>query len=230
MRALQTGQGVHVDEEVLWDAKGKSFPAEYCPIPSARARGCWRGGHLSGHHGAQTYGSGLENLSRRLIGAQEQERTRIARELHDDIGQRLALLTVELGQLPQDSPDLPAEVGGRIDELRKQASEIAADVQSLSHELHSSKLEYLGIVTAMRGFCREFSVQQNVEIAFAHDAISRMVPSDISLCLFRVLQEALHNAVKYSGVRHFDAQLRASSDAIDLTVRDSGPVLTSKGQ
>src|SRR5258708_1409344 len=151
---------------------------------------------------------------KRLIGAQEQERTRIARELHDDIGQRLALLTVELGQLPQDSPDLPAEVGGRIDELRKQASEIAADVQSLSHELHSSKLEYLGIVTAMRGFCREFSVQQNVEIAFAHDAISRMVPSDISLCLFRVLEEALHNAAKYSGVRHFDAELWGTPDEI----------------
>jgi signal transduction histidine kinase len=138
------------------------------------------------------------------------------------IGQRLALLTVELGQLPQDSPDLPAEVGSRIDELRKQSSEIAGDVQSLSHELHSSKLEYLGIATAMRGFCKEFSAQQNVEIVFAHDAISRTVPSDISLCLFRVLQEALHNAVKYSGVRHFDAELRASSDAIDLIVRDSG--------
>ena len=230
MRALQTGQGVHVDEEVLWDAKGKSFPAEYWSYPQRKGQEVVGAvvTFLDITERKRTEAA-LENLSRRLIGAQEQERTRIARELHDDIGQRLALLTVELGQLPQDSPDLPAEVGGRIDELRKQASEIAADVQSLSHELHSSKLEYLGIVTAMRGFCREFSVQQNVEIAFAHDAISRMVPSDISLCLFRVLQEALHNAVKYSGVRHFDAQLRASSDAIDLTVRDSGPGFDVEG-
>ena len=223
MRALQTGQGVHVDAEVLWDAKGRSFPAEYWSYPQRK--------------GQEVVGAvvtflditerkrtevALGNLSRRLIETQEQERTRIARELHDDIGQRLALLTVELGQLPQDFPELPTQVGNHLNELRKQSSEIAADVQSLSHELHSSKLEYLGIVTAMRGFCKEFSAQQNVEIVFAHDAISRTVPPDISLCLFRVLQEALHNGIKHSGVRHFDAELRASSAAIDLTVRDSG--------
>ena len=164
----------------------------------------------------------LEGVSRRLIEAQEKERTRIARELHDDIGQRLALLTIELEQLRQNSPNLPAEVRDRFGELQKQTAEIASDVQSMSHQLHSSKLEYLGIATAMTAFCREFSQQQNVKVVFAHDAISRTVPSDISLCLFRVLQEALHNAVKYSGVRHFDAELRESSDAIYLTVRDSG--------
>jgi PAS domain S-box-containing protein len=224
MRALQTGQGVHVDDEVLWDAKGRSFSAEYWSYPQRKGREVVGAvvTFLDITERKRTEVA-LANLSRRLIETQEQERTRIARELHDDIGQRLALLTVELGQLPQDSPELPAQVGSHIDELRKQSSEIAADVQSLSHELHSSKLEYLGIATAMRGFCKEFSAQQNVEIVFAHDAISRTVPPDISLCLFRVLQEALHNAVKYSGVRHFDAQLRASSDAIDLTVRDSGP-------
>ena len=162
----------------------------------------------------------LSSVDRRLIDAEEQERTRIARELHDDIGQRIALLTVELEQF--DSPDLPADVCGCIGELRKRSAEIATDIQTLSHELHSSKLEYLGIVTAMRGFCEEFSARKNVKVVFAHDAIPRVVPPDVSLCLFRVLQEALHNAAKYSGVRHFDAELRASSDAIDLTVRDSG--------
>lgn len=223
MRALQTGQGVHVDDEVLWDAKGKSFPAEYWSYPQRKGKEVVGAVvtflDITERKRTEVV---LENLSRKLIGAQEQERSRIARELHDDIGQRLALLTVELGQFPLDSRDFPADVGSRIGELRKQASEIAADVQSLSHELHSSKLEYLGIATAMRGFCREFSAQQNVEIVFAHDTIPRAVPSDISLCLFRVLQEALHNAVKYSGVRHFDTELRASPDAIDLTVRDSG--------
>jgi signal transduction histidine kinase len=164
--------------------------------------------------------SALANVTRRLIGAEEQERTRIARELHDDIGQRLALLNVELGQF--DSSHLLAEVASHIGELQKQSAEIASDVQSLSHRLHSSKVEYLGVATAMRGFCKEFSAQQHVEIVFAHDAIPTTVPSDVSLCLFRILQEALHNAVKHSGVRHLDAELRASSDSIDLTVRDSG--------
>jgi signal transduction histidine kinase len=109
------------------------------------------------------------------------------------------------------------------------ALKIAADVQSLSHELHSSKLEYLGLVTAMRGFCKEFSKQQKAEIVFAHDDIPRSVPQEISLCLFRVLQEALQNAVKHSGVRHFDVELRDTSGAIDLTVRDSGSGFDHEG-
>jgi PAS domain S-box-containing protein len=164
----------------------------------------------------------LSGVSRRLIEAQEQERTRIARELHDDIGQRLALLNIKLGQLQQNSPDLPAELHGHMGELRMQTSEIARDVQSMSHELHSSKLEYLGIANAMKALCHEFSDQQNVEVVFAHDEVPRTLPQEISLCLFRVLQEALQNAVKHSGVRHFGVELRYESDAIDLTVRDSG--------
>jgi PAS domain S-box-containing protein len=164
----------------------------------------------------------LASVNRRLIEAQERERTRIARELHDDVGQRLALLTIELEQLGQNSPDLSAEVLSRIGELQKQTSQIVTDVQSMSHQLHSSKLEYLGIVTAIRGFCKEFSEQQKVEIDFVHHDIPSRVPQEISLCLFRVLQEALQNAVKHSGVRHFDVELCYASDAIHLTTRDSG--------
>ena len=107
-------------------------------------------------------------------------------------------------------------------ELWKRTSEIATDVQSLSHELHSSKLEDLGIVVAMRGFCREFGEQQKLEIDFkTHDLPSPLSP-DISLCLFRVLQEALHNSAKHSGVRHFEVRLWGTSDEIHLTVSDSG--------
>jgi PAS domain S-box-containing protein len=164
----------------------------------------------------------LASVSRRLIEAQEQERTRIARELHDDIGQRLALLTIELEQLQQNSPDLPAEVRSRMGELRKQSSEIATDIQSLSHELHSSRLEYVGIAAAMRGFCQDFRKQQKVEIDFkVHDLPSPLSP-DIALCRFRVLQEALHNSAKHSGVRRFEVQLWGMSGEIHLTVSDSG--------
>jgi PAS domain S-box-containing protein len=163
----------------------------------------------------------LTNINRRLIEAQERERTRIGRDLHDDIGQRLALLAVELEQLHQDPPNLP-QVRYRIGELHKQTSEIAADIQSLSHELHSAKLQYLGIAAAMRGFCREFSQQQKVEVDFkTHDMANPLSP-DISLCLFRVLQEALHNSAKHSGARHFEVRLWETSDEIRLTVSDSG--------
>jgi PAS domain S-box-containing protein len=163
----------------------------------------------------------LANVSRKLIEAQEQERARIGRELHDDIGQRLALLAVELQLLHDDTLILP-EVRRRMGEFQKQISEIADDIQSLSHELHSAKLQYLGIASAMRSFCQEFAKQQKLEIDFrAHDLPSPLSP-DISLCLFRVLQEALHNSAKHSGVRQFEVRLWVTSDEIHLTVKDSG--------
>jgi signal transduction histidine kinase len=159
--------------------------------------------------------------SHRLIEVLEQERARIARELHDDIGQRVALLTIEL-ELQQNSPDLPAAVRSRIGELRKQSFEIATDVQSLSHSLHSSKLEYLGLATAMQLFCKEFAELQSVEVDFKTHDLPSPLSYNISLCLFRVLQEALRNSVKHSGVRHFEVRLWATSDEIHLTVADSG--------
>jgi PAS domain S-box-containing protein len=164
----------------------------------------------------------ISGMSRKLIESQEQERVRIGRELHDDIGQRLALLTVELEHLQRTSPELPVEVRTRLGELQKQTTEIATDIQSLSHELHSSKLEYLGLAVAMRSFCREFGEQQKVEIDFQSHDLPSPVPPDTSLCLYRVLQEALHNSAKHSGVRHLEVRLWGTSDQIHLTVRDSG--------
>ena len=163
----------------------------------------------------------LASVSRRLIEAQEQERARIARELHDDIVQRLALIAVELEKLHQELPN-PPKICSRIGELHNQATAIATDIQTLSHELHSTKLEYLGIEAAMRGFCKEFGKQHKAEIDFkSHDLPSPLSP-DISLCLFRVLQEALQNSAKHSGARHIEVRLWGTSDEIHLMVKDSG--------
>ena len=141
----------------------------------------------------------LEKVSGQLIEAQEKERRRIARDLHDDICQRLALLSMELDQANRGMNE-PADVTkGRLREIRQHCSEIAGDVQSLSHELHSSRLDYLGIVAAIRGFCHEFSKQHEVSIQFTDRDVPADLPREVSLCLFRVTQEALHNAVKYSG-------------------------------
>jgi signal transduction histidine kinase len=160
-------------------------------------------------------------VSHKLIAAQERERTRIARELHDDIGQRLAFLAIELEQL-QQSPCNLSEVRRRIGELHQQTSKIATDVQLVSHELHSSRLDYLGLAPAMRGFCQEFGEQQKVDIDFKTHALPNPIPPDISLCLFRVLQEAVHNSAKHSGAQHFKVRLWGASDEIHLTVSDSG--------
>lgn len=163
----------------------------------------------------------LANVSRKLIEAQEQERTRIGRELHDDVGQRLAMVAIELQQLHED-PLISPSVRVHLGELQTQTSEIAADIQSLSHELHSAKLQYLGIAGAMRGFCQELGKQQKVEIDFTSLDVPGPLSADVSLCLFRVLQEALHNSAKHSGVRRFEVRLWGTADEIHLTVRDSG--------
>ncbi len=163
----------------------------------------------------------LASVSRRMIEAQEQERTRIARELHDDVGQRLALFSINLAQLHQE-PTNALEIRSRAAELKNQISDIATDIQGLSHRLHSSKLEYLGLATAMKGFCEEFGEQQKVEIDFeTHDLPNPLSP-DISLCLFRVLQEALHNSAKYSGVQHLEVRSWGTPNEVHLTVSDLG--------
>ena len=164
----------------------------------------------------------LAGVSRKLIEAQEQERTRIARELHDDINQRLALLSVELTGAAKTSPVSAAAASLVLSETRERIDDISSDLQSLSRQLHSSQLEYLGIVAAARSHCREVAASQSVEIDFHGDDLRTPVSREASLCLFRILQEALHNAVKHSKVRHFEARLSCSEDYIQLTVSDHG--------
>ena len=163
----------------------------------------------------------LASVSRRLIAAQEQERTRIARELHDDINQRIAMLSVELSQL-HSGPGSKQEIRSRVNGLQRRLSEIGFEIQGISHRLHSSKLEYLGLVTACRSFCREAGERHTVTIDFAAADIPLTVPQEISLCLFRILQESLNNAIKYSGVQHFEVRLHGTLGEIQLTVHDNG--------
>ena len=164
----------------------------------------------------------LSSLSGRLIEAQEQERHHIARELHDDISQKLVLLSIELQQLADSLPDSPTRLRNQIDPLMKRVSDIASDTHALSHRLHSSKLATLGLVAAMRGFCRELAEQRDVNIDFTHSKIPDILSPSVSLCLFRVLQEGLSNAVKHSGVRCFSVQLESLPDQLQLTIRDAG--------
>jgi PAS domain S-box-containing protein len=164
----------------------------------------------------------LSAVSRRLIEAQEQERTRIARELHDDINQRVALLAANLSFLKRDLPDAANAARQGIEQTEQQLTELGSDIQALSHHLHSSKLEYLGLAAAARGFCREFSERQKVEVHFHSDELPKALPPEISLCLFRVLQEALQNAMKHSASACFDVSLGKELNEIQLSVRDSG--------
>jgi PAS domain S-box-containing protein len=159
----------------------------------------------------------LAGMSRKLIESQEQERARIGRELHDDINQRLSMLSVGLETLQLS----PSEFQSRMQELRKELCQISNDVQALSHDLHSSKLEYLGAIAGMKGWCKEVCQRHKVEINFEND-FARSLPLEIGLPLFRVLQEAVSNAIKHSGEKSIKVKLRETAGELHLVVRDSG--------
>jgi PAS domain S-box-containing protein len=164
----------------------------------------------------------LQMLTGQLIQAQEVERAWVARELHDDVSQRLVLLALNLDRLQQDLPTSAAEFRPEIGKARKEVEDLGNDIQGLSHRLHSSKLEITGLARAAASFCKELSDRQKVQIDFHSENVPKELSKDISLCLFRVLQEALQNATKHSGSQHFQVSLRVESDEIYLMVRDSG--------
>ena len=164
----------------------------------------------------------LSKVSQRLIEAHEEERRRIARELHDDINQRVGLLAANLSHLKHSLPSSAAELIPVIDEAGQQVADLGRDLQALSHRLHSSKLDLLGLTVAAASFCKDCSKLQKVDIDFHTENFPQDLPAEISLCLYRVLQEALQNATKHSGTRHFKVSLTGRTNEIELTVQDSG--------
>jgi signal transduction histidine kinase len=163
----------------------------------------------------------LEELAGRLINAQEQERSRIGRELHDHISQTLGVLTIKIDQLRAEE-DIPAPVTQALDELRQDSVDVADDVHRLSHRLHSSTLDYLGLVPALQKLTDEFSARHGIAIELTHDAVPQTLPSDVSLCLFRVTEESLTNIAKHSGASSAYVTLRGAPDGLHLTIRDTG--------
>ena len=155
--------------------------------------------------------------SRKLVELQELERARIGRELHDDINQRIALLGIGLEQLLED----PSDFQRRIQKLHAETTELAINVQGLARELHVAKLEYLGAEAAIRSWCKEFGARQKIDIAFTSQ-ITGSLPPEIGLCLFRVVQECLHNASKYSGARLIEVRLEERATDVHLSISDSG--------
>jgi PAS domain S-box-containing protein len=162
----------------------------------------------------------LEELAGRLINAQEQERSRIGRELHDHISQMLGVQTIRIDQLRADAN--PPELAGALDELRQRMQEITSDIHGLSHRLHSSTLDYLGLVPALQRLVNDFGTRHNIEITFTHQGLPTPLPSDIALCLFRVVEESLNNIAKHSGATSASIDIAGDTRGIALTVEDSG--------
>jgi PAS domain S-box-containing protein len=161
-------------------------------------------------------------VSGRLIHAQEDERTRLARELHDDLSQSLALLSVDLDLLGQQPPESAQEAGLRMNELAQQVRDLSSDVHRLSHELHPAKLEQLGLPAALHSFCRDISATHKIAVRFESEPINRSVPPGVALCLYRIAQEAVQNVVKHSGATEAQIDLSAMDENVTLTIKDDG--------
>jgi two-component system sensor histidine kinase UhpB len=170
---------------------------------------------------AQAKGA-LQELSGRLITAQEQERTRLARELHDDLSQRMARLLMRMERCRQGMVDMPAKSQLQFEEISEMASELSASLRDLSHVLHPATLATLGLETSIAGFCREFSEQHHVDVKFVCRDIPKDPSEDVSLCVFRVVQEALRNVARHSAAREARVTLTGDGDKMQLFIEDSG--------
>jgi PAS domain S-box-containing protein len=162
----------------------------------------------------------LRDLGGRLISAQEDERRRIARELHDDLNQRMALLSIELEQLGKVKR--PMDLHQRLQSLQGQAQEISADIHQLSYRLHPSKLDHLGLAAAVRSLCQEISAKGRPQIELRETGFPANLPKDVTLCVFRIAQEALRNCVKHSGAPNARVTLDNTGEEIRLSVADDG--------
>jgi len=161
------------------------------------------------------------DLAGRLIQAQEEERRRIGRELHDGVAQEIALLTIELDRLESTPADQLAEAHDQLSGLKRHAEEVAKSVREVARQVHSVSLQHLGIAKALVGLCRTFAQQHHVEVKVETEPIDDL-PDDLNLCLFRVAQEALTNSVTHGHAKLITVKLARDRDVLRLQIQDAG--------
>jgi len=203
-----------VERPGIQSAKGRSRePLRGDPMESAIARVALERSRA---------GKALQDLTGKLIEAQEEERRRIGRELHDGLNQQLAMFAVELGLLARQVPPKSPGLADAILNLRHRAEELSNDLRMITHQLHPAALEHLGLISALRSLSGEFSRSEGVRVWFSVDKEIGPVPSEISICLYRIAQEALRNVVKHSGSSVAWVRITVSHDEIQLSIEDRG--------
>jgi signal transduction histidine kinase len=161
-------------------------------------------------------------LSGMLINAEEHERSRVASELHDDFSQRVAILALGLENAQEATPAAFGKVRKQLRELLNSTVQLGDDLHTLSHRLHSSTIESLGLVPALNALCKEFTVQQGIRVDFTSDEVPRSIDPDAALGVFRIVQEALRNVKKYSGANEAEVDLQMPGPRLEISVRDRG--------
>lgn len=164
----------------------------------------------------------IRGLSARLINAQEDERGRLARELHDDLSQQIAALSIATGILKTEIPEEQAGARAQSDRLQQKLADLAGSVRRLSHELHPAVLKHAGLVAALRGYCSEFSALTKVSVTLEADGAFDGVPPAASLCIYRIVQEGLQNVAKHARVAEASVQLELEPGVVSLTIADRG--------
>lgn len=164
----------------------------------------------------------LRALTARLLTAQEEERRRISRDLHDDINQRLAMLVVELEGMNQAHPDLPTGLGSRLRSLQDNVAELSEDIRHLAYQYHPSVLDDLGLTVALQRLVEDFSLRTGVSCSFRYETVPESVPSNVGTCLYRLSQESLNNAAKHAQATQISVVLRGVDEMLMLTITDNG--------
>ena len=164
----------------------------------------------------------LRELSGRLINSQEEERRRVGRELHDDIGQELALLAVHAQRIDSGASEADGTTREDVHELHKRIKDVATKVSRLSHRLHSSELEFLGLAVATDHVCRDFISHYHIDMDYVIKNVPSELDQSIALCFYRVIQESLQNVAKHSRAKRVVFRLLGNSDELRLEIRDDG--------
>jgi signal transduction histidine kinase len=164
----------------------------------------------------------LQALTGRLIHAQDEERRRVARELHDDFSRRSGILGINLAHLWRGLPESRVDDRARVREMLKGSNELSSDLHTLSRRLHSSRLEYVGLASALRGLCNDISQTYKIEVHFAEGELRQRPSKDVALCLFRIAQEALANVVKHSHATSANVELTTNAAGLRLRIADNG--------
>jgi two-component system sensor histidine kinase UhpB len=164
----------------------------------------------------------VREMAGRVVAAQEEERRRVSRELHDDVNQRLAMLAVGVGMLAKGLPDTRDAMVEKLEELKHKMVDVSQEVRQVSHRLHPSELEHLGLVQALRRDCIELDKQESIDIELDAPSEPESLPWETAVCLYRVAQESLRNAIKHSEAKKVRVTLAESGDGVQLSVTDDG--------
>ncbi len=164
----------------------------------------------------------MQLYTRSLISAQEDERRRVSRELHDDLNQRLALLSVEIGRMEAKTKELPPQVKEHLSYVKRSVNDLSQEVRRIAHALHPTVLDELGLVAAIQGYLTEVARVEKMQVKFRHRNVPTKLSPTVALSLFRIVQEAVRNAVKHSGSRTVNVVMHGLDSSLHLAIRDNG--------